>query len=102
MAVMSLQTHLTVPADLAEPQASVTPASTWQMIVWDDPVNLTDYVTYIFRRHFGYSRARAEELMWQVHNEGRAVVAAGEQAAMVKHCEAMHTYGLWATVAQVQ
>lgn len=100
--MMILQTQLTVPAELADAQATATQAPIWQMIVWDDPVNLTDYVTYVFRRHFGYSQERAEELMWQVHNEGRAIVTAGERDLMVHHCEAMHTYGLWATVAQAQ
>lgn len=43
----------------------------WKVIVWNDPVNLMTYVSYVFRSHFGYSRARAEELMLQVHNTAR-------------------------------
>ena len=70
----------------------------WQTVVWDDPVNLMSYVAYVFRRHFGFEEARAEELMLQVHNRGRAVVAEGSRAAMEMHVEALHEYGLWATV----
>ncbi|MBL5975265.1 MAG: ATP-dependent Clp protease adapter ClpS [Candidatus Leucobacter sulfamidivorax] len=72
----------------------------WQTVVWDDPVNLMSYVTYVFRQHFGFDRARAEELMLRVHHEGSAVVAEGGREAMELHVEALHGYGLWATVRQ--
>jgi len=72
----------------------------WQTVVWDDPVNLMTYVTYVFQQHFGFDRARAEELMMRVHTEGSAVVAEGSREAMELHVEALHGYGLWATVRQ--
>jgi ATP-dependent Clp protease adaptor protein ClpS len=72
----------------------------WQTIVWDDPVNLMSYVSYVFRSHFGFSQHRAESLMLQVHEQGSAVVAEGAREAMEMHVEAMHSYGLWATVRQ--
>ena len=77
-----------------------TPERTWQTVVWDDPVNLMSYVSYVFQTHFGFSRERAEELMLRVHQEGSAVVAEGGREAMEMHVEAMHGYGLWATVRQ--
>ena len=72
----------------------------WTVRVWNDPVNLMDYVTYVFMSHFGYPRAHAEELMWQVHNEGSAAVATGNREQMEIHVQAMHQSGLWATMAQ--
>lgn len=78
----------------------IAPEPSWQTVVWDDPVNLMSYVTYVFRTHFGYDRAHAEKLMLQVHNIGSAVVAEGSREAMEMHVEAMHGYGLWATVRQ--
>jgi ATP-dependent Clp protease adaptor protein ClpS len=72
----------------------------WRAIVWDDPVNLMTYVTYVFRTYFGYPREKAERLMLQVHTEGRAVVATGNREAMERHVEAMHAYGLQATVSR--
>lgn len=71
----------------------------WRTIVWDDPVNLMTYVSYVFRSYFGYPRDEAERLMLKVHNEGRAVVATGNREAMERHVEAMHAYGLQATVS---
>ena len=72
----------------------------WRAIVWDDPINLMTYVTYVFRSYFGYSRAEAERLMLLVHHEGRAVVATGSREAMERHVEAMHGYGLQASVSR--
>ena len=72
----------------------------WVTIVWNDPVNLMSYVSYVFRSHFGHSRPEAERLMLLVHNEGRAVVASGARDEMEHHVEAMHDFGLWATLAK--
>ena len=71
---------------------------TWVTIVWDDPVNLMSYVTYVFRTYFGYSHERAHALMMAVHTEGRAVVAEGGREPMESHVAALHAHGLWATL----
>jgi ATP-dependent Clp protease adaptor protein ClpS len=76
------------------------PDRPWQTIVWDDPVNLMSYVTHVFREYFGLTRSEAERLMLLVHNEGHAVVAEGARERMEMHAQAMHDYGLWATVRQ--
>ena len=72
----------------------------WQPVEWDDPVNLMSYVSYVFQSHFGFDEAQAERLMLQVHHRGSAVVAEGGRDAMEMHVEALHGYGLWATVRQ--
>ncbi|HET9657626.1 MAG TPA: ATP-dependent Clp protease adapter ClpS [Kineosporiaceae bacterium] len=69
----------------------------WVTIVWNDPVNLMSYVTYVFQTYFGYPKAHAEKLMLDVHHKGRAVVASGSREEMERDTEAMHEYGLWAT-----
>jgi ATP-dependent Clp protease adaptor protein ClpS len=78
----------------------VAPDVPWVTLVWNDPVNLMTYVSYVFRSYFGYPRPEADRLMLQVHNDGRAVVATGPREEMERHVEAMHDYGLWATVAK--
>ena len=78
----------------------VAPDRPWVALVWDDPVNLMSYVTYVFRSYFGFSAQEAERLMMQVHTTGRAVVATGPREEMERHVEAMHDFGLWATVAK--
>ncbi|MCR2814438.1 ATP-dependent Clp protease adapter ClpS [Microbacterium jiangjiandongii] len=72
----------------------------WQTVVWNDPVNLMSYVVHVFREYFGHSPEVATRLMLAVHHEGRAVVAEGAREQMELHTQAMHDYGLWATVQQ--
>lgn len=72
--------------------------STWTTVVWDDPVNLMDYVTMVFMRYFGYPREKAEQLMIQVHIHGRATVSEGSKEEMEIAVHAMHGYGLQASV----
>lgn len=74
--------------------------SAWVTLVWNDPVNLMSYVSYVFRSYFGYSAVEAERLMLQVHLEGKSVVATGSREEMERHVEAMHDYGLWATLSK--
>src|SRR5215217_947817 len=70
----------------------------WIVVVWNDPVNLMTYVTLVFQKLFGYSRAKAEKLMLQVHNEGKAVVSSGTREKAEYDVERLQAHGLWATM----
>ena len=70
----------------------------WITIVWDDPVNLMNYVTFVFIKLFGYSKEKAHELMMQVHTEGKAVVSTGTREEMERDVQRLHEHGLWATL----
>ena len=72
----------------------------WKVIVWDDPINLMSYVTFVFRKVFGYSKEKAEQLMMQVHVEGRAVVSSGIREKAELDVFRLHEHGLWATLEQ--
>jgi ATP-dependent Clp protease adaptor protein ClpS len=88
------------PTELERPDVDdvVQPDLPWITVVWNDPVNLMSYVTYVFQEYFGYPRPKAEKLMMQVHNDGRAVVSSGGREEMERDVQAMHGYGLWATM----
>ncbi len=86
------------PVEVEQPDSLLATEVPWITIVWNDPVNLMSYVTYVFHTYFGYPRAKAEQLMLQVHNDGRAVVSSGTREEMERDVEAMHGYGLWATL----
>ena len=90
------------PAEVDRPWAAdeSVPDKPWVTIVWNDPVNLMSYVTYVFEHVFGYPRPKAEKLMLDVHHKGKAVVAVGTREAMEHNVEVLHGYGLWATVRQ--
>jgi ATP-dependent Clp protease adaptor protein ClpS len=88
------------PLDVEEVDETVDDDRPWVTIVWNDPINLMSYVTYVFQKLFGYSKAKATELMLDVHHKGRASVATGTREEMEADAERLHAYGLWATIAQ--
>ena len=88
------------PVELERPTAdeATAPDHPWITLVWNDPVNLMSYVTHVFMEYFGYPREKAEVLMLDVHQKGRAVVSSGSREEMERDVTAMHSYGLWATL----
>ncbi|HEX2892842.1 MAG TPA: ATP-dependent Clp protease adapter ClpS [Marmoricola sp.] len=88
------------PVELDEPVTDdlTQLATPWVTIVWNDPVNLMSYVTFVFKTYFGYSQKKAEKLMLEVHHDGRSVVSTGSREEMERDVQAMHEYGLWATM----
>lgn len=74
------------------------PTFGWSVIVWDDPVNLMSYVVYVLQRLFGYPAEKATELMMEVHNSGRSVVATEERERAEYFVTRLHGYGLQATL----
>ncbi|MGH3495913.1 MAG: ATP-dependent Clp protease adapter ClpS [Nocardioidaceae bacterium] len=93
-------TSTPVPTEVDRPEAEEKLAleRPWITLVWNDPVNLMSYVSYVFRSYFGYSQSKADKLMLAVHQEGKAVVSTGSREEMERDVEAMHGYGLWATL----
>jgi ATP-dependent Clp protease adaptor protein ClpS len=88
------------PVEVERPEVDeeVDQARPWVTIVWNDPVNLMSYVTYVFQEYFGYAKEKAEKLMLDVHHRGKAVVSNGSREEMERDVQAMHSFGLWATL----
>ena len=72
----------------------------WLVIVWNDPINLMSYVTYVLQKLFGYSLEKATKLMLDVHHKGRAVVSSGSREKAEGDVTRLHSHGLWATMEQ--
>lgn len=70
----------------------------WVTLVWNDPVNLMSYVTHVFQEYFGLPRHEAEARMREVHERGKSVLSTGGREKMEVDVQAMHSYGLWATM----
>jgi ATP-dependent Clp protease adaptor protein ClpS len=70
----------------------------WIVIVWNDPINLMSYVTFVLQKLFGYSQEKATEWMLDVHEKGKAVVANGTHEQAEMHVFRLHEHGLWATL----
>lgn len=87
--------------DLETSTTTVTEADRpFNVVVWDDPINLMSYVTFVLRKVFNYSEAKAHRLMMQVHVEGRSVVASGPREKAERDVFRLHEHGLWATLEQ--
>jgi ATP-dependent Clp protease adaptor protein ClpS len=83
---------------VAEVDSAVEEDRPWVVIVWNDPINLMSYVTYVLQKLFGYSLEKATELMLEVHHEGRSAVASGSREQAEMHVFRLHEHGLWATM----
>ena len=90
------------PVELDEPgtEEVVHEDRPWIVIVWNDPINLMSYVTYVFQKLFGYSREKATKLMLDVHHKGKAVVSSGTRERAELDVFRLHEHGLWATMEQ--
>ena len=87
-------------AEVVEVDVDVDVDRPWVVIVWNDPINHMSYVTFVFQKLFGYSRAKAEKLMMEVHTRGRAVVSSGPRERAEMDVYRLHEHGLWATLQQ--
>jgi ATP-dependent Clp protease adaptor protein ClpS len=92
----------TAPVRIERPEVEdvVEPDRPWLVIVWNDPINLMSYVTFVFQKLFGYSRSKAHVLMMEVHNDGRSLVWSGARERAEAYVSALHQCGLWATLSQ--
>lgn len=92
----------TMPAEVESPvgDTATTEDAPWVVIVWNDPINLIDYVALVLQRVFGYSKDKAMKLTMEVHHNGRSVVASGDRTESEVHVYRLHEHGLWATMQQ--
>ena len=96
----------TAPVELERPgigvdsDDDVRPDRPWLVIVWNDPINLMSYVTFVFQKLFGYTRDKATKLMLDVHHKGKAVVSSGARERAELDVFRLHEHGLWATMQQ--
>lgn len=93
---------MTSPMEVIEPsiddEISVAEDSPWVVLVWNDPINLMSYVTFVLQKLFGHSKEKATQLMLQVHNDGRAAVSNGTKEKAEADVARLHEHGLWATM----
>jgi ATP-dependent Clp protease adaptor protein ClpS len=98
--VLVASSTTTAPVEVDRPAGEDVPeaARPWLVIVWNDPINLMSYVTYVFQKLFGYSLQKATKLMLDVHHRGKAVVSSGTREKAEFDTFRLHTHGLWATM----
>jgi len=85
-------------APLVDSETATEEDRPWVVIVWNDPINLMSYVTFVLQKLFGYSLEKATELMLEVHHEGRSAVASGTREQAEMYVFRLHEHSLWATM----
>ena len=97
---MSATRTTTAPTEIETPAGRdvAEPARPWLVIVWNDPINLMSYVTWVFQKLFGYSLQTATKLMLDVHTKGKAIVSSGSREKAEFDTYRLHAHGLWATM----
>ena len=97
---MASSTPLISPTEIGSPEddLGLETDQPWIVLVWNDPINTMEYVTLVFQKLFGYSKEKAEKLMLDVHNLGRAVVSSGPREKAEIDVFRLHEHGLWATM----
>jgi ATP-dependent Clp protease adaptor protein ClpS len=100
MVSMRLGAPSTAPVDVDRPASDdvTEPNRPWLVIVWNDPINLMSYVTFVFQKLFGYSLQKATKLMLDVHHKGKAIVSSGTREKAEFDTYRLHQHGLWATM----
>jgi ATP-dependent Clp protease adaptor protein ClpS len=74
----------------------------WNVIVWDDPINLMSYVVWVFRKLFGWPVEQATKHMLEVHTKGRSIVASEPRETAELYVMRLHAYGLQATLERAE
>lgn len=102
MRFLSPRASSTAPVEIDEPDIDhdAETEKPWIVLVWNDPINLMSYVTFVIQKLFGYSLEKAESLMLDVHHKGRAVVSSGSKEKAELDVFRLHEHGLWATMQQ--
>ena len=92
----------TAPVEVEHPEVVDVPETDkpWNVIVWNDPINLMSYVTFVLQQLFGYSKEKAHKLMLDVHHKGKAIVSSGTREKAELDVFRLHDAGLWATMEQ--
>jgi ATP-dependent Clp protease adaptor protein ClpS len=100
MESIEMTSPTTAPTEVTDPVDDLftTPDHPWVVIVWNDPINTMNYVTFVFQKLFGYSKEKATKLMLDVHHKGRAVVSNGTREKCELDVFRLHEHGLWATM----
>jgi ATP-dependent Clp protease adaptor protein ClpS len=70
----------------------------WNVIVWNDPVNLMSYVVFVFMKVLGFNKQKAAKHMLEVHQLGKSLVATESREKAELYHEQIQAHGLSVTI----
>lgn len=74
----------------------------WNVIVWNDPVNLMVYVVYVFQKVLGFNKELARKHMLEVHEEGRSCVIQENRERAELYLHQLLEFGLKTTIEKAE
>jgi ATP-dependent Clp protease adaptor protein ClpS len=91
---------VTAPERVVRPVESEETATEppWNVVIFNDPVNLMQYVTLVIQRVFGYSKEKAEGMMLDVHHKGKCVVWSGPRERAEYYTQQLQSHQLLASM----
>ena len=98
----------TIPPPVEKPKETSTPEEkvkdafekNWNVIVWNDPINLMSYVVHVFMRVLGFNKEKATKHMREVHELGRSLVATETRERAELYHQQIQSHGLIVTLEQ--
>lgn len=85
-----------LPATTEKPREKIEKAfdKGWNVVVWNDPVNLMSYVVHVFMRVLGFNKEKATRHMREVHEQGRSIVATETRERAELYHQQIQAFGL--------
>ena len=77
-------------------------AKGWNVIVWNDPINLMTYVVFVFMKVLAFTKEKATKHMLEVHQKGKSIVATETREKAELYYQQIQAHGLMVTIEQVQ
>jgi ATP-dependent Clp protease adaptor protein ClpS len=92
----------TLPATEEQTKEKIEDAfeKSWNVIVWNDPVNLMSYVVFVFMRVLGFNKEKATKHMLEVHRQGKSLVATETRERAELYHQQIQAHGLIVTLEQ--
>ena len=72
----------------------------WNVIVWNDPINLMTYVVFVFMKVLAFTKEKATKHMLQVHQLGKSIVATETREKAEFYHQQLQAHGLTVTLEQ--
>jgi ATP-dependent Clp protease adaptor protein ClpS len=90
----------TVTVEVTEEKVKEAFEKKWNVIIWNDPVNLMSYVVFVFMKVLAFTKEQATRHMLEVHRQGRSIVATETREKAELYHQQIQAHGLSVTIEQ--
>jgi ATP-dependent Clp protease adaptor protein ClpS len=88
------------PVEITSEKVEEAFEKSWNVIVWNDPINQMTYVVFVFMRVLGFNKEKATKHMLQVHQLGKSIVATETREKAEFYHQQLQAHGLSVTLEQ--